>query len=287
VDFAGAGGQGALRAGRHARQTRTLGLVEVLGWAADALNRVDREAFFAAFDEADAVQHFYEPFLAAYDPDLRRALGVWYTPPEIVRYMVERVDGVLRERLGIADGLADPNVWVLDPCTGTGSYLVEVLRRIRRTLEDKGVGAALGAELKEAATRRIAGFELLPAPFVIAHWQVATLLADAGAKLDLAAGERASVYLTNALTGWEPGGVGPHLPFPQLERERDLANGVKREAPVLVIIGNPPYSAFDGTSPAQEGDLVERTRRACASAGASGSTISTIFMSSVGASDLS
>jgi hypothetical protein len=236
----------------------TLGLVEVLGWAADALNRVDRAPFFARFDEADAVQHFYEPFLAAYDPDLRRALGVWYTPPEIVSYMVERVDRALRDRLGIADGLADPNVWVLDPCTGTGSYVVEVLRRIKRTLEDKGVGAALGAELKEAATGRIAGFELLPAPFVIAHWQVGTLLAEAGAPLDLAAGERASVYLTNALTGWEAGGAGPHLPFPELERERDLANGVKREAPVLVIIGNPPYSAFDGTSPEQEGDLVER-----------------------------
>jgi predicted helicase len=82
--------------------------------------------------------YFYEPFLAAYDPDLRRALGVWYTPPEIVHYMVERVDRVLRDELQIADGLADPNVWVLDPCTGAGSYLVEVLRRIRRTLEEKG-----------------------------------------------------------------------------------------------------------------------------------------------------
>jgi hypothetical protein len=195
-----------------------LGLVAVLGWAADALNRVDKDSFFSHFDEANAVQHFYEPFLAAYDPDLRRALGVWYTPPEIVRYMVERVDRALRDELGIADGLADSNVWVLDPCTGTGSYLVEVLRRIRQTLEQKGIGAALGAELKAAATRRIAGFEVLPAPFVIAHWQIATLLVDAGAPLDFESGERASIYLTNALTGWEAGIVGPHLPFPELER---------------------------------------------------------------------
>lgn len=236
----------------------TLGLIDVLGWAADALNRVETETFFARFDEANAVQHFYEPFLAAYDPDLRRALGVWYTPPEIVHYMVERVDRVLRNELGIADGLADSNVWVLDPCTGTGSYLVEVLKRIRRTLEEKGVGAALGAELKDAATRRIAGFEVLPAPFVIAHWQVSTLLSGAGAPLNDARGERASIYLTNALTGWHADGTPPHLPFPELERERDLANGVKRDAPVLVVIGNPPYSAFDGTSPDEEGDLVER-----------------------------
>lgn len=233
-----------------------LKLIETLTWAADALNRVDQSAFFARFDEAEAVQHFYEPFLAAYDPDLRKSLGVWYTPPEIVRYMVERVDRALRSDLGIADGLADRNVWVLDPCTGTGSYLVEVLRRIRRTLEDKGVGAALGAELKAAATTRIAGFEVLPAPFVIAHWQVGNLLADAGAPLDNVTGERASIYLTNALTGWETSGAGPHLPFPELERERDLANSVKQVAPVLVVIGNPPYSAFEGTSPDEEGGLV-------------------------------
>lgn len=235
----------------------SLGLVHVLGWAAEALNRVDRPTFFAKFKEADAVQHFYEPFLAAYDPALRKALGVWYTPPEIVQYMVERVDRALREKLGITDGLADPNVWILDPCTGTGSYILEVLKRIRTTLEARGVGAALGTELKDAATRRIAGFELLPAPFVIAHWQVASFLAEAGAPLVEADGERAAIYLTNALTGWVDDGPGPHLPFPELERERELANGVKREAPILVILGNPPYSAYAGTSPDEEGDLVD------------------------------
>jgi hypothetical protein len=235
----------------------TLNLVQLLSWASDALNRVDRASFFTRFDEADAIQHFYEPFLAAYDPDLRRMLGVWYTPPEIVRYMVERVDRVLRNELGIEDGLADPNVWVLDPCTGTGSYVVEVLRRIRTTLEQKGVGAALGEELKLAATRRVAGFELLPAPFVVAHWQVRTLLSEVGVELDDATEERAAIYLTNALTGWT-GGAGPHLPFPELERERDLANEVKRVEPVLVVIGNPPYSAFDGTSPEEEGGIVDR-----------------------------
>jgi hypothetical protein len=233
-----------------------LGLVEVIGWAAEALNRIDRSSFFGRFDQAEAVQHFYEPFLAAYDPDLRKALGVWYTPAEVVRYMVERVDRALRTELGLADGLADPNVWVLDPCTGTGSFLIEVLRRIRRTLEEKGVGATLGAELKQAAMHRVAGFEILPAPFVIAHWQVAMLLADVGVTFDEASGERAAIYLTNALTGWEAGAAGPHLPFPELERERDLANSVKQSDPVLVIIGNPPYSAFDGTSPDPEGELV-------------------------------
>jgi hypothetical protein len=237
-------------------QLGVLGLVELLEWAADALNRVDRSAFFSAFSQADAIQHFYEPFLQAYDPTLRRSLGVWYTPPEVVEYMVERVDRALRDELGLQSGFADPSVYVLDPCTGTGSYLLAVLQRIRRTLSDQGVGAALGAELKQAATQRIAGFEVLPAPFVVAHWQVGTFLADAGAALDASTGERAAVYLTNALTGWDQGSAGSHLPFPELERERDLANAVKQVQPVLVVLGNPPYSAFEGTTTEEEGDLV-------------------------------
>ena len=85
-----------------------------------------------------AVQYFYEPFLEAFDPELRKQLGVWYTPPEIVRYMVARVDQVLREELEIADGLADPRVVVLDPCCGTGAYLVEVLDTIAATLARQG-----------------------------------------------------------------------------------------------------------------------------------------------------
>ena len=79
----------------------SFGLVEVLGWTGDALNRVDRTLFFRRFNEGAAVQYFYEPFLEAFDPDLRRQLGVWYTPPEIVRYMVERVDRTLRDELGV------------------------------------------------------------------------------------------------------------------------------------------------------------------------------------------
>src|SRR6202035_4335986 len=91
-----------------------LNIVEVLNWAGEALNRVDQTAFFARFEEDYAVQYFYEPFLQAFDPELRRELGIWYTPPEIVRYMVERVDTTLREELGIEDGLADPRVYILD-----------------------------------------------------------------------------------------------------------------------------------------------------------------------------
>ena len=92
-----------------------LGLVEVLDWTAAALDRVDYAAFFARFNEGEAVPYFYEPFLEAFDPALRKQLGVWYTPAEVVRYMVARVDKTLKADLGIADGLAADNVYVLDP----------------------------------------------------------------------------------------------------------------------------------------------------------------------------
>jgi len=147
-------------------------LDEPLSWAAAALNRIDRAAFFARFDEADAVRYFYEPFLAAFDPELRRQMGVWYTPREIVRYMVERVDQVLRSELGLPDGLADPSVWILDPCCGTGAYLVEVLSRIERTLRARGEDALIAEDLKTAVMTRVVGFEIMPAPYVIAHWQM-------------------------------------------------------------------------------------------------------------------
>ena len=119
-------------------QLQPLGLVELLDWTAAALDRVDRAAFFDRFDAGEAVPYFYEPFLEAFDPDLRKQLGVWYTPAEVVRYMVARVDMALKEDLGIADGLAAENVYVLDPCCGTGTYLAEVLRRIADNLQDRG-----------------------------------------------------------------------------------------------------------------------------------------------------
>ncbi len=241
------------------QKLKPLGVDKVLDWAGAALNRVDRTAFFAKFEEEHAVQYFYEPFLKAYDPELRKELGVWYTPPEIVQYQVARVDRVLREELDIADGLADDRVILLDPCCGTGAYLVEALKRIHKTLEEKGGSALTAQRLKRAAIERVFGFEILPAPFVVAHLQLGLMLRQLGAPLDHNTDQRAGVYLTNALTGWEP----PKEPkdqlplFPELMEERDAANKVKQEAPILVILGNPPYNAFAGTSPEEEGGLVD------------------------------
>ena len=236
-----------------------LGLVEVLDWTSAALDRVDRAAFFGRFDEGAAVPYFYEPFLEAFDPDLRKQLGVWYTPGEVVRYMVARVDRALRDDLGIAEGLAAENVYVLDPCCGTGAYLAEVLRRIAGNLQGRGLGALAGARVKRAALSRVFGFELMPAPFVVAHLQVGLALRELDAPLAEDGTERAGVFLTNALTGWEPRVTKP-LPFPELEEERDRAERVKRDAPVLVVLGNPPYNGFAGLAVEEERALSEAYR---------------------------
>ena len=235
------------------------GLVEPLEWAAAALNRVHRGVFFSSFDRGLAVQYFYEPFLEHFDPELRKEMGVWYTPREIVKYMVARVDTVLREELGRPDGLADKDVVILDPCCGTGAYLVEVIEKIAETMKAKGNWDAGSAEeLKKAVTERIFGFEILPAPFVVAHLQLGLLLQNLGSPLSHEDNERAGVYLTNSLTGWEPPeGAKQHLMYPEMEQERDAADIVKQKKPILVIIGNPPYNAFAGISPEEEAGLVE------------------------------
>ena len=240
-----------------------LDLVEVLDWTGEALNRVDRESFFAKFDEGQAVQYFYEPFLEAFDPQLRKDLGVWYTPPEIVQYMVARVDTVLRAELGLADGLADENVYILDPCCGTGAYLVEVLKRINQTLIEKGEDALSGSDLKEAAKNRVFGFEILTAPFVVAHLQLGLLLQNLGAPLQDDR-ERVGVYLTNALTGWKPPDDQAkrkfqqlNINYPELQEEREAADDIKRGKPILVVLGNPPYNAYTGISPKEEEGLIE------------------------------
>ena len=244
-------------------KVKALGLVEVLDWAGAVLNRVIREEFFARFEEGQAVQYFYEPFLEAFDPELRKEMGVWYTPPEIVKYMVARVDKVLRTDLKIKDGLADPNVYILDPCCGTGAYLVEVLKTIANTLQKKDESALTIDDVKEAAIKRILGFEILTAPFVVAHLQIGLLLQNMGIPLSDEK-ERAGIYLTNALTGLEqPTDEAKkqiqqlEVNFPELKQERDAAQRVKNQTKILVVLGNPPYNAYAGVSPKEEQGLVE------------------------------
>ncbi|WP_328302136.1 type ISP restriction/modification enzyme [Actinomycetospora sp. NBC_00405] len=237
-----------------------------LDLAADALGRVVRDVFFAQFERGSAVEYFYEPFLDAYDPELRADLGVWYTPRPVVDYIVEEVDRRLREDFGLERGLADEAVVVLDPATGTGAFLSACVRRIAKTLlgcdvEDgsepdyDAVDGLAAAEVREAVTSRLFGFELLPAPFVIAHLRLSLQLQQLG--VPLASGSRSGVFLTNSLTGWSSTDDNEATLFAALEQEREAAAAVKQDKQVLVVLGNPPYNAFAGiASSSEESELI-------------------------------
>ncbi len=237
-------------------------LQEVLHLAGEALNRV-QPSFFDTFREDEAVAYFYEPFLEAFDPQLRKDLGVWYTPKEIVQYMVERVDHLLRTQLNQPLGLASPAVRILDPCCGTGAYLTAVLHRIHKTLlENAGDDTALvPSSLRTAALTRVFGFEIMPAPFVIAHLQMASLLEAAGAPFTDQ--HRAGVFLTNALTGWVPERHPQSVIFEEFRREREDSEQIKQQGTILVILGNPPYNGYAGiASIEEERDLTTAYREA-------------------------
>jgi hypothetical protein len=249
---------------RHPSRIKELRLAKHLDIATETLARVDGELFFKRFrlpsltheeqTTTTAIMHFYEPFLEAFDPDLRKELGVWYTPISIVRYQVGRIDRLLREELGCSRGFADERVIVLDPACGTGAYLLEALRYTAEQLEKDGAGATIPARLLDAACRRFIGFEILTAPFVVAQLQLYLLLSGLGASPDEK--HRPAVFLTNALTGWH----GPDqlkLNFPELQDEHDAARGVKSDAKIIVVLGNPPYNRFAGVPLEEEGDLVD------------------------------
>ena len=234
------------------RRLKNLELRTPIDWAIDALKRVDPEPFLKAFEEGQAVQYFYEPFLEKFDKQLRKDLGVWYTPRDIVRYQVETTHDLLKTELGLTKGLLDERVVVLDPATGTGSYLVEIGRFMLQALADHPLR---GRIVKKALQERVFGFELLPAPFVIAHLQLGLLLAEAGAELD--EGERVGVYLTNSLLGWKKDAKEDVNPiWPQFAREKEAADHVKRQEKILVFIGNPPYDRFTGVAESEQADLI-------------------------------
>jgi hypothetical protein len=178
---------------RHPKRLKALGLEEHLARAIATLNRVNRPLFrsrmtFPTIDEQTsiaAITYFYEPFLEAFDPKLREDLGVWYTPPEIVRYQVRRAHYMLKTELKRPRGLADPSVVVLDPCCGTGAYLLEVARCIAEEAKASGDEKAIGLALSRAFHERVIGFEILTAPFAVVQLQLARLSRRKGGLLPI------------------------------------------------------------------------------------------------------
>jgi len=260
----------------------------------NTLAHTDMDRVLAEFGkrtrQEDPVVHFYETFLAAYDPRLREARGVYYTPEPVVSYIVRSVDHLLKTRFNLPGGLADtgkitvPNrdpgktvkgknaprktseshrVLVLDPATGTGTFLYAVIDHIREQFMERGDAGLWPGYVRDHLLPRLFGFELLMAPYAVAHFKLSLQLAGRDLPENIRdkwayipeAGERLGVYLTNTLEA-------PHemsgLPlFTQwVADESNAANAVKTELPVLVVMGNPPYSGHSANNGAWISDLL-------------------------------
>ena len=230
---------------------------------ASLLARADMAAILEDFGQAthqqDPVVHFYEDFLQAYDPKLRELRGVYYTPEPVVSYIVRSVDRLLRDEFGLEHGLADtdtvevpegegeeqtwrtsPRVLILDPAAGTGTFLREVVSRVRGDLQSRGLGGTWPSYVSEHLLPRLFGFELLMAPYAICHLKLAIEIGGGQGTFTMPEGERLGVFLTNSL---EEAHDGPAPWFAQeIAVEAGSADSVKRDQPVMVVIGNPPYS---------------------------------------------
>ena len=251
-----------------------LGVSEVV----ELLDRANMEAVVRDFGDRnpkeDPVIHFYEHFLAAYDKQQKVSRGVFYTPRPVVSYIVRSVDELLRTEFLLADGLADTTTWgemakrhkdlklpesaspgqdfvqILDPATGTGTFLVEVIDLVHNTLVakwkaqdygEKKIDALWNEYVPKHLLPRLHGYELLMAPYAIAHLKVGLKLFETGYRFE--SDERARVYLTNAL---EPAGAEQIMFdfFPALAHEAKAVNEIKRKQRFTVVIGNPPYSGL-------------------------------------------
>ncbi|MBN8876853.1 MAG: N-6 DNA methylase [Sphingobacteriales bacterium] len=256
-------------------------------WIVDALAEVFRAAdvssilknFGKATKMEDPLIHFYETFLAAYNPKLRKSRGVWYTPEPVVNFIVRSVDEILKKEFGLSMGLADSSkikikrkhvtkatadkrskikdieleeevhkVQILDPATGTGTFLAEVIRLIYSRFEDqKGIWSQYA---EEHLIPRIHGFELLMASYAMAHLKLDLLLKETGYKASQKE-KRLRIYLTNSLEEAHPDTKTLFASW--LSQEATEANTLKRETPVMVVIGNPPYSV----SSSNKGEWIE------------------------------
>ncbi|NJE43327.1 type ISP restriction/modification enzyme [Thermococcus sp. GR6] len=215
-------------------------LPDYLEWIVEELiailNNVDVEELKRRFHfgngEFDPFLHFYETFLAEYNPKLRKSKGVYYTPIPVVEFIVNSVDEILRERFG--KRLHDEGVTILDPATGTGTFLAGVLDRIHQNIK----GTLFQLYLKERLLNNIYGFEILISPYLVAHLKLSMVLNQWG--ITLRDDERFKIYLTNALDLMrERGQAG--LFERALDKESEEADRVKRDTKIFVVIGNPPY----------------------------------------------
>lgn len=212
----------------------------------------------------DPIIHFYETFLAAYDPSLRKSRGVWYTPEPVVNFIVRAVDDILKDEFGLPQGLADTSktkikvntdiqdkrsatgykqaeqeihrVQVLDPATGTGTFLAEVIKHIHQKFKNQA--GIWPKYVENDLIPRLNGFELLMTSYAMAHLKMDILLSETG--FTNPNNKRFKIFLTNSLE--EPVSNQFNLFTQWLSQEANEANAIKQDTPVMVVIGNPPYS---------------------------------------------
>ncbi|HZF12837.1 MAG TPA: type ISP restriction/modification enzyme [Thermoanaerobaculia bacterium] len=205
----------------------------------------------------DPILHFYETFLAQYDRGLRKRRGVYYTPRQLAGYVVRSVDGLLRERLGRPDGLADGGVTLLDPAAGTLTFLAEAFRVAIDGYRDRHGAGSVAALLRDHLLQDFHAFELMMAPYAIGHLKMGLLLAAEGLPLPLE--KRFPLFLTNTLELEEL--KQTNLPgMAALSRESQAAGRIKKEARIAVILGNPPYSGHSYNRSRHIVDLLRRFR---------------------------
>ena len=193
----------------------------------------------------DPIIHFYETFLNEYDPEARERRGVYYTPEPVVKYIVRSVHQLLKDKFDLQDGLADPKVTLLDPAAGTLTFPAEAIKlAVGEYVEKYGDGGKNGF-IRNQILKNYYAFELMMAPYAIGHMKISILLESLGYTMN--GDDRFQLYLTNTLEMEEIDQIG--IPGLQsLSEESKLAGRVKKKEPILVIIGNPPYSGLSANT---------------------------------------
>ncbi|MGA2316424.1 MAG: type ISP restriction/modification enzyme [Thermodesulfobacteriota bacterium] len=187
--------------------------------------------------EDDPVIHFYETFLTTYNPKERERLGVYYTPLPVVSYIVSSIHKLLKDGFGKAEGLATSDVTLLDPAAGTLTFVVQAIKQVQKELQDNKKGGLLKSYIEEHILPHFHAFEILVAPYTVGHFKVSMVLEDMGYQFK--EGKRFQFYLTNTLEMKDPKQISFLI---DLAKEGQEAKRIKEKVPILVVLGNPPYS---------------------------------------------
>ena len=231
---------------------------EAMNWIIEdilnVLNKTDIEAITrakaATFGTRDPIVHFYDTFLGEYNPEERSKLGVYYTPPEVVDYIVKSIHKLLKEKFGKDKGLAEEGLKLLDPAAGTLTFIIRALGRALLELQDKRLGGMIPSNIKNHILSDFYAFEIQVVPYIIGHLRVAMSLEKVW-DYEFEKGDRFQFYLTNTLEMKEP---KQELILRQLTEEAQEAKRVKEKEPILVVLGNPPYSV----SSENKSDFIEK-----------------------------